>query len=74
MSKRPAEVIALQQRAIGKYDVRSKLHQIPKSLPVLVIHGALDVAVYPEEADELFKCIPHAQSLGPPPGDFAHSW
>lgn len=73
-TRRPATTIALQQRAIGKYDVREKLRAISSSLKVLVIHGALDVAVYPEEVDDIVKAIPHAVVLSGAPGDFAHNW
>jgi hypothetical protein len=40
----------------------------------LVIHGALDVAVYPEEVEDIIKAIPHAEILSGAPGEFAHNW
>ena len=73
-TRRPAATIALQQRAIGKYDVREKLRAVPSILYVLVIHGSLDVAVYPEEVDDIVKAIPHAQLLKEAPGQYAHNW
>lgn len=73
-TRRPATTIAMQQRAIGKYDVRDKLRSVPSSLQVLVIHGSLDVAVYPEEVEDITKALPHAQVLKEAPSDFAHNW
>ncbi|KAK9896105.1 alpha/beta-hydrolase [Cystobasidium minutum MCA 4210] len=73
-TRRPAATIALQQKAIGKYDVREKLRSVPSSLKVLVIHGQRDVAVYPEEVDDIVKAIPHAQVLKKAPGPYAHNW
>lgn len=43
-------------------------------MQVLVIHGALDVAVYPEEVEDIVKVIPHAEVLTGAPGEFAHNW
>ena len=73
-TRRPARTVALQQRAIGKYDVRQKLGSIPTSLPVLVIHGGQDVAVYPAEKDDILKSIKHAKLAECPRMDFGHNW
>lgn len=73
-TRRPARTVALQQRAIGKYDVRSELPSLPASLPVLVIHGDQDVAVYPAEKEEILKGIGHATLAKCPRSDFGHNW
>lgn len=73
-TRRPAKTVALQQRAIGKYDVRQKLQTIPSSLPVLVIHGDRDVAVYPAEKNDILAGIKHAKMAKCPREDFGHNW
>lgn len=73
-TRRPAKTVALQQRAIGKYDVRQKLPNISPSLPVLVIHGDRDVAVYPAEKDDILAGIKHAKVAKCPREDFGHNW
>lgn len=73
-SRRPAKTVALQQRAIGRYDVRKQLALVPASLPILVIHGMKDVAVYPEHGQELLSCVKHAKTARCPRDDFGHNW
>lgn len=73
-TRRPGTTVALQQRAIGKYDVREKLRSVPSTLKVLVIHGSLDVAVYPEEVQYITEAMPHAKVLKDTPAEFAHNW
>jgi hypothetical protein len=64
----------LQQRAIGKYNVQEKLSRVPTTVGVLVIHGKLDVAVYPEEVRYILQSLPHAEVLSKAPADFGHNW
>lgn len=73
-SRRPAKTVALQQRAIGRYDVRDALPHLPSSLPVLVIHGSRDLAVYPDAEDEILGAIRHAKLAPCPRTDFGHNW
>lgn len=55
--------------------------QIPKSIPILVIHGQKDLVVPFSCTTEIFSSIPHAKavSIGPNHGqvpnlDFGHQW
>lgn len=71
-SRRPLKTVMIQQRAIGKYDVRDKLSSIPSSIPVLVIYGNKDVAVYPDDSKAILKGIRHATVLKAPSMDMGH--
>lgn len=73
-SRRPAQTVLLQQLAIGKYDVTAKLASIPDSVPVLVIHGTLDVTVDPSAKEHILKGIKHARLAECPRSDFGHNW
>ncbi|KAM0748564.1 alpha/beta-hydrolase [Meredithblackwellia eburnea MCA 4105] len=59
---------------IASYDVRKKLHLIPASLPVLVIHGDKDRSVYPTEKKYILAGIPHAQVAQLPNPNIGHMW
>jgi len=57
---------------IAGYDVRKELGSIPKSLPVLVLHGTLDRSVYYSEHKYILAGIQHAQLLSF--DGVGHSW
>ncbi|PWN51233.1 alpha/beta-hydrolase [Violaceomyces palustris] len=74
-TRRPAEIIGFQFLAIQANDVREKLHRIPSSLPVLIIHGRRDRMVSFSETEYTTKGIPHALWFKAKGGDqFGHFW
>lgn len=74
-TSRPAWVIGLQFMAISSGDLREQLHRIPKSLPVMVIHGEKDRMVLYKESDVICEKIKHAKRLSDTPsGEFGHFW
>jgi len=73
-TRRPAKTVNAQQHAIGGYDVREKLGKVSRDLPVLVIHGDLDVAVYPEALPDILKGLPHAKVAKCPTTRYGHNW
>jgi alpha-beta hydrolase superfamily lysophospholipase len=52
--------------AISNVDTRPELHRIPRSLPVLVIHGLRDRMVAYPESEVLMEHIKHAKRLQTP--------
>jgi fermentation-respiration switch protein FrsA (DUF1100 family) len=75
-SRRPQKMIALQAASIAQVDTRSRLQNIPASLPILVIHGKLDRMVSYKESEAFFQNIKHAQRFDPGSKgeDYAHFW
>ncbi|GAA5999445.1 alpha/beta fold hydrolase [Rhodotorula paludigena] len=62
-TRRPARTVQHQIGVIAGYDVRKQLPSVPKSLPVLMLHGTLDRSVYYSEAKYILRGLPHAQLL-----------
>ncbi|PWN99993.1 alpha/beta-hydrolase [Tilletiopsis washingtonensis] len=73
-TKRPQEIIGLQIMAISNVDTRPELHRIPRSLPVLVIHGLRDRMVAYPESEVLMEHIKHAKRLQTPTDQIGHFW
>ncbi|SNX87646.1 uncharacterized protein MEPE_06356 [Melanopsichium pennsylvanicum] len=74
-TNRPAWIIGLQFLAIQSADLRKQLHNVPQSLPIMVIHGDKDRMVLHEESDKIMEGIAHAKRLkDTPSGEFGHFW
>lgn len=73
-TRRPQEIIGLQIGAIMAHDVRPDLHKVPKSLPVLIIHGTRDRMVYYQESELIVEGIKHATRLQTPTDQIGHFW
>ena len=74
-TNRPAWVIGLQFMAISQGDLRKRLHRIPQSLEVMVIHGKQDRMVLWEESEKILEGVKHAKRLRGGKGDeFGHFW
>lgn len=80
-TRRPQLVVLQQSMAISQCDVREKLKQLPRRLPIMVIHGRRDRMVRYVESEELLAYIPQAvrhvpRPAGSPDGteEFGHFW
>ena len=80
-TRRPQLVILQQSMAISQCDVREKLKELPRGLPIMVIHGRRDRMVRYVESEELLEHIPQAvryvpRPAGSPDGteEFGHFW
>ncbi|PKI85105.1 hypothetical protein MVES1_000821 [Malassezia vespertilionis] len=79
-AKRPQAIIASQLGAIAQFDSRESLAKIPRTLPVMVIHGKMDRMVAYAESEILMQHIQQAkryipnESSGKDVGAFGHMW
>ncbi|GAA93440.1 uncharacterized protein L969DRAFT_581954 [Mixia osmundae IAM 14324] len=72
--RRPAAVIMTQAAAIASWDIREAIRHIPPSLPVLVIHGEADIAVFYSERKDVLAGIAHAESFKTPSTRYGHNF
>ena len=64
-----------QVNAIAGYDVRKTLPSaLSPSIPILIVHGTEDVAVFFSERKHVTKLLPHAQLVEAPGEDYGHQW
>jgi len=62
-TRRPAQQIANQSRAVATTDLRPRLPEIPSFIPVLIIAGKRDRMAYYQESEDLVQFIRHAKRI-----------
>ncbi|TFK42369.1 Alpha/Beta hydrolase protein [Crucibulum laeve] len=81
LTQRPTEVITRQGSALQKFKFDDLLHNFPRDVQIMVIHGHLDQVIPYHCGEDILKRIPWAQrpETGNQPGqipsfDFGHYW